>query len=247
MPPNSRAEDFLFALRASLYVDSREDFARFLRTHLQKVVPHVHLLCGYGELDSQGFRIRSALHFGPGIDGGQVPRAHMKLLSELAAAWRVRRRPFVLMGATEGGGHSDAVFHAVKDIGSAVVGFYCFLDCDQALLSDQTAFELAVPHLHTAFGRVTRSERRGKRRAMAQSLTDREREILQWIAQGKTNHEIATILGRSLFTVKNQVRRILEKFGASSRSEAADAAQALSLLGPLSRSESPPRKGPAEE
>lgn len=243
MAASHRADDVLFALRASLYIDSREDFARFVRSHLQKIIPHGHLLCGYGELDGHGFRVRTALHFGPGIDGGPVPREHLKLLAQLASAWRVRRRPFILMGNAEAGGHSDAVFHAVKDVGSPVVGFFCFLDCDPSLLQDQTAFELAVPHLHTAFGRVTRAERRGQRRAMAQALTDREREILQWIAQGKTNHEIATILGRSLFTVKNQVRRILEKFGAASRSEAADAAQALSLLGPMSRSVNPPKDG----
>ncbi|MFC3031486.1 LuxR C-terminal-related transcriptional regulator [Pseudoalteromonas fenneropenaei] len=51
-------------------------------------------------------------------------------------------------------------------------------------------------------------------------LTCREREVLDWIASGKTNSEIAMILGISPFTVKNHVAKILEKLNAPNRSAA---------------------------
>ena len=51
-------------------------------------------------------------------------------------------------------------------------------------------------------------------------LTAREREILKWITQGKTNPEIAQIIDRSEQTVKNQVSGILGKLGVENRGQA---------------------------
>jgi two-component system nitrate/nitrite response regulator NarL len=52
-------------------------------------------------------------------------------------------------------------------------------------------------------------------------LTDREREILQLLANGETNKAIARTLGISNDTVKQHVRHILNKLNLSSRVEAA--------------------------
>lgn len=52
-------------------------------------------------------------------------------------------------------------------------------------------------------------------------LTPREAEVLYWIAQGKSNPEIAVILANTTGTVKKQVGRILEKLGLESRLAAA--------------------------
>jgi two-component system, NarL family, nitrate/nitrite response regulator NarL len=53
------------------------------------------------------------------------------------------------------------------------------------------------------------------------SLTEREREILQHLAIGKSNKAIALALGISHDTVKLHVRHILSKLGLRSRVEAA--------------------------
>ena len=53
-----------------------------------------------------------------------------------------------------------------------------------------------------------------------ESLTAREREVLQLMAQGLPNKVIATRLGISLHTVKFHVASILARLGASSRTEA---------------------------
>lgn len=53
-----------------------------------------------------------------------------------------------------------------------------------------------------------------------ESLTTREREVLQLMAQGLPNKIIATRLGISLHTAKFHVASILAKLGASSRTEA---------------------------
>lgn len=52
-------------------------------------------------------------------------------------------------------------------------------------------------------------------------LTDREAETLLWVAQGKSNADIATILGNSEKTVKKIMGHIFEKLGLESRTAAA--------------------------
>ena len=51
-------------------------------------------------------------------------------------------------------------------------------------------------------------------------LTPREAEVLLWIAQGKTNSEISTILGASENTVKKHTQHIFEKLGVDTRNAA---------------------------
>ena len=51
-------------------------------------------------------------------------------------------------------------------------------------------------------------------------LTPREAEVLLWVAQGKSNAEIATILGMSEGTVKKHLEHIFEKLGIESRNAA---------------------------
>lgn len=52
-------------------------------------------------------------------------------------------------------------------------------------------------------------------------LTPREREILNLVAQGLTNKQIAPILGISETTVKTHVEHIISKLGVSDRTQAA--------------------------
>ena len=44
-------------------------------------------------------------------------------------------------------------------------------------------------------------------------FTAKEQEILHYIVQGKKSEEIATILGRSIFTIRNHRKNILQKSG----------------------------------
>lgn len=59
-------------------------------------------------------------------------------------------------------------------------------------------------------------------------LTPRQSEVLYWIAQGKTNAEIAIILGASPRTIDKHVEQLLERLGVENRLAAA--AQANDVL-----------------
>lgn len=53
------------------------------------------------------------------------------------------------------------------------------------------------------------------------TLSDRQRQILALVAQGKTNRQIAKALGLSQQTIKNGVTVILLKMGVKNRTQAA--------------------------
>ncbi len=67
--------------------------------------------------------------------------------------------------------------------------------------------------------------------AHAPSLTGREIEVLLWVARGKTNRDIAEILGMSPRTVNKHLEHVFEKLGVETRTAAAAAARRLRLDG----------------
>lgn len=64
-------------------------------------------------------------------------------------------------------------------------------------------------------------DERARARERARVLTARERQVLELIAQGKRNKQIALALTISEFTVKRHVQNILQKLGLPSRRAAA--------------------------
>jgi DNA-binding NarL/FixJ family response regulator len=90
--------------------------------------------------------------------------------------------------------------------------------------------------------RLRRSERQANREfrpdfsshepLLKLGLTPRAAEALLWLAQGKTNSDIATILGISESTVKKHVQEMFDKLGVETRGAAA--VRALETLASLS-------------
>jgi DNA-binding CsgD family transcriptional regulator len=68
----------------------------------------------------------------------------------------------------------------------------------------------AITPVVSVLNRSTASEKLGQ-------LTSREREVYYWLCQGKSNEEIALILGISANTVKNHLSPIFQKLGVENR------------------------------
>jgi two-component system NarL family response regulator len=64
----------------------------------------------------------------------------------------------------------------------------------------------------------------------SQSLTRREQEVLEWLAQGKCNKEIAGALNITETTVKSHLRRLFAKLHVLSRTEAVRTASRRGLV-----------------
>jgi two-component system, NarL family, response regulator NreC len=75
-------------------------------------------------------------------------------------------------------------------------------------------------------------------------LSQREREVLQLVAHGYTNQEVADRLGLSVKTIETYRARVSEKMGLRTRADLVRYALEVGLL----RSDAPVAKpGPAEE
>lgn len=88
--------------------------------------------------------------------------------------------------------------------------------------SDLDVLEAAQPHLSNALG-LARAYATSEARPVTPELltnaglTPREAETLYWISEGKSNVEIATLLGIGLYTVKDYVRSVFDKAGVGNR------------------------------
>jgi DNA-binding NarL/FixJ family response regulator len=85
----------------------------------------------------------------------------------------------------------------------------------QGLLAAITARLARATLGHTARGTVASAEALERL-----GLTRREAEVLHWLAQGKSNPEVAIILDLGLSTVKTHVLHIFGKLGVENRSAA---------------------------
>jgi DNA-binding NarL/FixJ family response regulator len=94
---------------------------------------------------------------------------------------------------------------------------------------DQTVAQLAATQMQPDFSSAKPLEQLG--------LTPREAEVFLWVAQGKTNSDIATILGMAEATVKTHLGRVFDKLGVESRTAAT--LRAVEILGrPVANQES---------
>lgn len=75
-----------------------------------------------------------------------------------------------------------------------------------------------VPYLHNALLAAHRTVN-GNGKSAAPSLSSRQREVLKWLIEGKSNWEIGHILGISERTVKFHIQILMQKFAAGNRSQ----------------------------
>jgi DNA-binding NarL/FixJ family response regulator len=119
---------------------------------------------------------------------------------------------------------SGAVGYLLKDVGSERL-----VEAIRAAARGESFLQPAVAAKVVAeFARLSRPSPRAD--ALAEPLSDRERDVLSWLARGSSNKEIASELRISEGTVKNHVTNILAKLGVSDRIGAALKARELGLV-----------------
>jgi DNA-binding NarL/FixJ family response regulator len=124
--------------------------------------------------------------------------------------------------------------------------FMTFVDAGAAALRRSEEYEPVSPaalywatvgctHAILAVVEELRRAREGEltaeqKAALAPPLGGREREILAFLANGRTNGEIAERLHLSPYTVKDHASSLYRKLGARNRAEAVRLAQEFGLL-----------------
>jgi transcriptional regulator EpsA len=123
-----------------------------------------------------------------------------------------------------------AIVHGIADARSGSERIFVALSCDDAHPAGAAvALKLLLPFIDTALRRMppapvrhTLCERVEIQRHAVRvgALSERERQIMVWVAMGKTNPEIGCILDISEFTVKNHMKSIFSKLDVSNRAQA---------------------------
>jgi DNA-binding NarL/FixJ family response regulator len=136
--------------------------------------------------------------------------------TELVRELRLRgiRAPVIVMTANEERGLNELARDAGAQGTVLKGGVADLLEALRAVSDGEHVFDVRHPTRTT--GQVT--------------LSPRERAVLQLIAAGQTNAEIAIALGVSLKTVKSLVDQVFRKLGADHRADAVASAHALGLL-----------------
>jgi len=113
-------------------------------------------------------------------------------------------------------------------------GFFAFVSIRGASTRRELSIAaLTVPYLFSTYCRALARDRAPISVAPAASdgaLSEREVEILHWVREGKSNHEIGMVLSISPLTVKNHIQRILKKLQAANRTQAVTKAIGMRLL-----------------
>lgn len=114
--------------------------------------------------------------------------------------------------------HKDAVY--VREILRAGARGYLLKDSlESDLLAAVRAVSKGEGYLSPAVSEAVLSDYRKHVQDPIDLLSTREREVLQLIAEGKTNKEIATALQLSVYTVEAHRGRIMEKLNLHSSGE----------------------------
>jgi DNA-binding NarL/FixJ family response regulator len=146
----------------------------------------------------------------PGMNGIEAARAiiaaspHIGILmltmfdddSSVFAAMRAGARGYLLKGAQK-----EEIVRAIQAVGDGEAIF-------SAVIARKMMFYFDV---------VVNKPKSNA--ALFPQLTEREREVLDWIAHGLSNAEIAHKLGLSLKTVRNHVSNLLSKLQAADRAQ----------------------------
>jgi two-component system response regulator NreC len=114
--------------------------------------------------------------------------------------------------------HKDSVY--VREILRAGARGYLLKDCvDADLLAAVRSVAKGEGYLSPAVSDAVLTDYRRHVTDPLDLLTSREREVLQMIAEGKTNKEIATSLNLSVYTVEAHRGRVMEKLNLHSTGE----------------------------
>jgi transcriptional regulator EpsA len=241
--PDSDPAHFLKIAGQGASLSTHADLWRWLQGDVQQWLAHEVLLVGWGDFRTGDlhYDIVSSL---PGVRTGECPPAGVSpLISYFRDCWVAAQHvPCQIDISTcaellRGSGAAapiasmrTAFVHGIGDGRHGPERVFAALSA-QAMpaASAGMALKLLLPFIDTALRGMPPAPRREaplERNAFARhamqlpALSERERQIMVWVAMGKTNPEIGCILSISEFTVKNHMKSIFSKLDVTNRAQA---------------------------
>jgi transcriptional regulator EpsA len=231
-------------------VNRHLDLLHWLQRDIQHFLPHDVLLAGWGNFEDGSVQhdIVSTLpgvrSYAPGTDS--LPF----LLSKVHARWVAADRTPIsldfgefthLLGSTSLPGSFSAALQSMRSVlvhglhdkrGRHECLYVLFRAGEIPVEAARQSIAVLMPCIDAALRRITHLPQQYKQaqpqpqpqprvpREDTSGLSERETQIMAWVAMGKTNSEIGTILNISGFTVKNHMQRIFHKLNVFNRTQA---------------------------
>ncbi|CAN5448479.1 hypothetical protein BH11PSE11_BH11PSE11_35430 [soil metagenome] len=247
--PEQMDAQLMSVIRDCATIETSAQFSEFMATAFCSVLPHDILHCGIHGITEQGNQIHKML-------SRNYPHAYLeeirttmgKVDTPLMKKWRASRVPEGFQSGRDDHDFPDewvrlfnkydlrnAIGHGVTDIAGTLGSFFLFYRLPLEIGPAQaTLLKIVTPHLHLALVRAaaTIEEAADQSGVGVKTLNDRQRKILYWLHEGKTNWEIATILDITERNVKYHIKQIFLILEVHSRAHAVAKALALGLLIP---------------
>ena len=239
------AERSFRIIQEGIAVRRHYDFLIWLQGEIQHYLPHEIMLAAWGDFNSDIIRydVVSALL------GVRTDYANMESLSPLLQGlfnrWiELDKAPYTLSVGESGflledeerglqcplggalQGMRSVLIHGISDERGHHDCLYLFFSSKKTLdTSMVNTIEVLLPYIDSALGRITPLPYCDDPAPSPQNIDDyglsnREIEILNCVRMGKTNSEIAAVLGISIFTVKNHLQNIFKKLDVYNRIQA---------------------------
>ncbi|MDZ7595820.1 MAG: LuxR C-terminal-related transcriptional regulator [Thiobacillus sp.] len=231
-------ETALIQLMESLgQIITGEAFISWIQNDLQRVFPHGAFICGVGRVHRAGvapaklFTSNFPLDYLQSLkqpDGLYLSAVMKNWLASgevqlLDSEWPVdARMDIAWLERFKASGLQNIAAHGAYDLSRQYASYFSFHQIPRPLGDGHRyRLKLLVPHLHAALLRILHKIKADARAVRTdRTLTARELEVLTWVCDGKTSAEIASILGISLSTVRNQIQSTLVKLRVNTRSQA---------------------------
>lgn len=236
-------------------VERHLDLLNWLHGDLQDYLPHDIMVTGWGNFE-EGTIQHDIVSELPGVRSYALGTDTLPfLLGRLRDCWLdAQRKPcsvnfsdfaYLLGSSSLPGSFSaamstmkSALIHGIRDERGNNECIYVLLSAQEIpTKSASMAFDVLMPCMDTALRKVKHLPRQcspapSQARTTHEDtcgLSERETQIMNWVAMGKTNSEIGMILTISGFTVKNHMQRIFQKLNVFNRAQAVSKVIRVSL------------------
>ena len=233
---NLSSPHLLKAILAIARVGTRQDFINWTQEDLQLCFPHGAFIGGAGriyrsslvplEMLSSNFPSNYLTNAHSEKTGYRTPTIQRWLKTGEPQLFEHHNshsdQDFTLMQTFKTSGLCNIASHGLRELTNSSATYFSFHQIPDQLGSYHIQLlEVLVPNMHAALLRVIRRSHTALVQQDFGLLSRREWQVLIWISKGKTNSEIAAILGVSFKTIKNQVQSILIKLNVNNRIQAA--------------------------
>jgi transcriptional regulator EpsA len=227
-------------------VHDSEALLALINCDVQAVLKHDVMVCGVGGISPKGSYAHKVLHHNyPAEYFDELATTDGRVDSPLMQRWGATQAPVVFQSGRDDATYPadwvrifnkyelrNTIAHGVLDVQRTLATYFIFSRIP-GNVGDREIFllKLLTPHLHLALVRaLTTVQEFSKLATPHEALSDRQKQIIRWINEGKTNWEIAQILEMTEKNVKYHIEQIFSKLKVRNRTQAVAKALLLGIL-----------------